>query len=84
MTTVKQLMKKRSKPSIKTKDQDIRQLVIARLRSSTSGRKISIGSAGDFTTAELIDRIEKKDEVGKKVIDIQMAYLRSFKTKLTK
>lgn len=60
-------------------DQEIRQLVIARLRSLSSGRKISIGSEGEFSKEELIKKVEKKDKIGNKIIEIQLEYLRSFK-----
>lgn len=60
-------------------DKEIRELVIARLRSLSSGRKISIGSKGEFTKEELIRRVEKEDPIGKKIIQIQLSYLQSLK-----
>ena len=63
----------------KISDGEIRNLVIARLRSFSSGRKISIGSSGEFTKEELIDRVEKKDPIGNKIIEIQLSYLQSLK-----
>ena len=60
-------------------DKEIRELVIARLRSFSSGRKISIGSNGEFTKEELIERVRKEDPIGKKIIQIQLSYLRSLK-----
>lgn len=64
-------------------DEEIRQLVIARLRSLSSGRKISIGSKGEFSKEELIEKVKNKDKIGDKIIEIQLDYLRSFKTNLT-
>lgn len=60
-------------------DADIRNLVIARLRTLSSGRKISMGSDGEFSTDELIKRVAKNDGIGKKIIEIQLQYLRSLK-----
>lgn len=60
-------------------DEEIRELVIARLRSFSSGKKISIGSKGEFTKEELIERVRKEDSIGKKIIQIQLSYLRSLK-----
>ncbi len=60
-------------------DSDIRSLVIARLRALSSGRKISMGSAGEFSKDELIKRVAKNDEIGKKIVEIQLQYLRSLK-----
>ncbi len=64
-------------------DKLIRELVIARLKSLPSGKKISIGSHGEFNSKELIERIQEGDEIGKKVIEIQLEYLRSLKAILS-
>lgn len=63
-----------------TTDEDIRQLVVERLKTIPYGKSISIGSGGSFTKKELIEHVEKDDEIGKKIVDIQMTYLRSLKT----
>jgi len=60
-------------------DAEIRKLVVARLRSFPSGRKMSIGADGEFTKDELIDRVEKDDRIGKKIVQIQLSYLQSLK-----
>lgn len=60
--------------------EDIKQLVIARLKDIPSDKKISIGSEGSFEISELISRVKEGDEIGKKVIDVQMSYLQSLKT----
>lgn len=64
-------------------DDEIRQLVIARLRSLTSGRKISIGGKGEFSKEDLIEKVETKDKIGDKIIKIQLEYLRSFRDNLS-
>lgn len=60
-------------------DEEIRKLVIARLRSLPSQKRISIGSEGEFTREDLIKRVEKSDRVGQKIVEIQLSYLRSLK-----
>ncbi len=65
------------KPTVTS--EEIRQLVVARLRSFPSGKKLSIGSEGEFTKDELIERVNQEDAIGKKIIEIQLSYLRSFK-----
>lgn len=60
-------------------DEDIRKLVVARLKSFPSGMKISIGSRGDFTKDELITHVEKQDTIGQKIVEVQLEFLRSFK-----
>lgn len=60
-------------------DDEIRKLVIARLQTLSSNRKISIGSEGEFSKEELIESVNKNDEIGKKITEIQLQYLRSLK-----
>lgn len=69
-------MKKNKQFQRSTTDEDVRQLVIARLRATSSNLKISIGGEGAFSREDLIKKVEEGDEIGKKVIDIQMEYLR--------
>lgn len=64
--------------TIKT-DEEIRQLIIERLKTIPYGKNISIGSGDSFTKKELIEHVEKDDEIGKKIINIQMTYLQSLK-----
>ncbi len=64
----------------KVSTKEIRQLVVERIKTLSSGRKISIGSEGSFSKEELIDHIRIGDKVGEKIIKVQMNYLRSFKT----
>lgn len=62
----------------KTISEDIINLVIARLETIPSNVKISIGGDGSsFTISELIERVEKQDDIGKKMVEMQLAYLRS-------
>ena len=65
--------------SSKLTDEDIKLLVIERLRQIPVGKKVSVGSDGDFTSDELIKLIEKNDNVGDKIIEMQLEYLRSLK-----
>ena len=57
--------------------EEIKQLVIERLRRIPVGKKISIGGDGDFTGDELIKFVETNDTVGDKIIKMQLEYLRS-------
>ena len=59
--------------------EDIKQLVIERLRRIPSGKKISIGSERDYTSEELIKFIKNNDKIGDKIIEMQLEYLRSLK-----
>lgn len=57
--------------------EDITNLVIARLETIPSNIELSVGGDGSFTVSELIERVKKQDEIGKKMIEMQLAYLRS-------
>lgn len=58
---------------------DMKNLVIARLDVLPANKKISIGSKGDFTKAELIDHVKKGDEIGEKMIQIELEFVRAMK-----
>ena len=60
-------------------DEEIRQLVVERLKAFPSGKKISIGSDGEYSKDELISAIDHHEPIGQKIIDIQMAFLQSLK-----
>lgn len=68
-------MEKNKKPT--NISEEITNLVVARLETIPSNVEISIGGDGNFTIKELIERVKKQDEIGKKMIDMQLAYLRS-------
>jgi hypothetical protein len=61
-------------------DDEIKKLVIARLEVLPKDRKVSIGNEGSFTRDELIQHVSKEDKIGKKMIEIEMEFLRSLKT----
>lgn len=64
----------------KSRDEEIQQLVIERLKTIPPDKKISIGGEGNFTVEELIDRVKKNDEIGQKIVEVQMNFLQSLKT----
>ncbi|MEK7540811.1 MAG: hypothetical protein AAB529_01030 [Patescibacteria group bacterium] len=63
------------------KNENIRELIIARLEVMPDDKSISIGSDGDFTKDQLIEHVKSGDELGQKIIGIQMDYLRILKDK---
>lgn len=62
-----------------TDEEDIKELVIARLQTLPEGKEISIGSAGEFTKEELIRHVQKGDAIGQKITDVEMNFLRTLK-----
>ena len=61
-------------------DKDIQDLVIARLQTLPESVEVSIGSEGDFTKDELIDHVQQGDDLGLKIIELEMSFLRSLKS----
>lgn len=58
---------------------EIKKLVIARLEVFPENKKISIGNFGEFTKDELIDNVNKNSEIGNKIIEIELEFLRAIK-----
>lgn len=59
--------------------EDIKKLVIARLETLPANKKISIGSFGNYSKTELIESVNKGDKVGRKIIEIELEFLRALK-----
>jgi len=62
------------------KQQKIINLVSARLGVLPPDAKISIGSYGMFTRKELIKHVKRNDEIGQKMVTVDLEYLKSLKT----
>ncbi len=62
-----------------TTEKEIIDLVVARLQNLPSDKEISIGSAGEFTKDQLIEHVKEDDEIGKKMVTLEMDFLRSMK-----
>jgi hypothetical protein len=57
----------------------IKEIVIARLKSLPEDIGVSIGSDGNFKKDELISSVEKGGEMGQKIIEVEMNFLRGLK-----
>ena len=60
-------------------EQEIRAIVIARLESLPDNLKLSLGSEGEFSKQQLIAHVHEGDAIGKKIVEVQMHFLRSLK-----
>ncbi|MEK7451984.1 MAG: hypothetical protein AAB664_01480 [Patescibacteria group bacterium] len=60
-------------------DDEVRKLVVARLKVLSPNMVISIGSEGSFSRDELVESVERGDAIGEKLAEVQMEWLRSFK-----
>lgn len=61
------------------KNKELKELIVARLEVLPSDVRISIGSLGNFSRDELITHVEKDDEVGKKITEVELEYLKLLK-----
>jgi hypothetical protein len=60
-------------------EDELKELIVARLSSLPEDREVSIGSEGAFSRDELIKAVRKGDSIGKKVIEVELNYLQSMK-----
>ncbi len=60
-------------------EQEIKQLVIERLKTLPEDIGMSIGSQGDFNKNEMISHVEKGDDIGQKIVEVEMSFLRGLK-----
>jgi len=72
-------MTKAEEDQIDTLDADskkqLKQITIARIRTISSDTKISLGSE-DYTVEELVNHVEKDDQVGEEMIQMNWQYLK--------
>ena len=60
-------------------DEEIRKLVATRLETLPDGAVISVGSDGEFTKEKVIKSVLEGDEIGQKMVEIEMSFLQSLK-----
>jgi hypothetical protein len=57
--------------------QEMIDLVIARLEAMPQNLSFSIGDKGDFNVSDLMNRVRNQDDIGRKIVEMQLTYLRS-------
>ncbi|MFA5169770.1 MAG: hypothetical protein WC386_02770 [Candidatus Paceibacterota bacterium] len=60
-------------------DEEIRRLVLARLKTMSSDTIKCIGEEGSFDRDELIAHVKEGDSIGKTIEQVEMEWLRAFK-----
>ena len=58
---------------------DIKELVIARLQTLPDDVSVSMGAEGEYSKEQIIEHVEQGDEIGNKMVEIEMNFLRSLK-----
>lgn len=73
-------MTEESKKEEKIISQDLKDLVMERIDVLSPDMKFFVGADGkEFNKQDLIDSVERGDEVGKQVVEMEMAFLRGLK-----
>ncbi len=60
-------------------DENVRKLVATRLETLPDGAIVSVGSDGEFTKEQVIESVLKGDEMGQKMVEIEMSFLQGLK-----
>jgi len=60
-------------------EDDIRELVIARLETAPEGLGLSFGGVGELSKLQQIEHVRAGDEIGKRIMEVQMNFLTSLK-----
>ena len=58
-------------------NEDLKKLVIARIQTMPPTMKLSIGGNGSFSREELILHVSQDDDIGRKIVEMHLNYLRS-------
>ncbi len=61
-------------------DKEIKRLVILRLESWPPDIKVAFGSGEELTRDKIIEHVEKEDDLGEEMAEMQIRYLKSLKT----
>lgn len=59
-------------------DEDVKRLILERLKVLSADTMISVGSEGDFSRDEMVELVEKEDNIGNSFAETQMDWLQSF------
>ncbi|MBN2095390.1 MAG: hypothetical protein JW727_05050 [Candidatus Aenigmarchaeota archaeon] len=62
--------------------EDIKKLVVARLQRMPPNYKLAIGGGKIYTREDIIACVNKDTVFGKRIVKMQLDYLRSFKRKV--
>jgi GMP synthase PP-ATPase subunit len=59
---------------------DLKELVIVRLQTMAGDKRVSVGADGEeYSKYDLIRHVEADDDIGKKFVELDMAFLRAIK-----
>ena len=64
----------------KKTEEELKELVLARIDVMPSNYKLSIGNFGTFTKDELVEKVKSGDEAGKQIVRMQLNFIKALTT----
>lgn len=61
-------------------EEEIKELIIARIDVMPQNYKLSIGNLGTFNKEQIIEHVKKGDETGKQIVLMQLNFLKALTT----
>ncbi|MFH1590951.1 MAG: hypothetical protein ABIC95_03405 [archaeon] len=58
-------------------EEEKRALVLARFRTLNPNAKLRLGEHGEISVSELLNHVDKRDDFGKKIVEVQMHMLKT-------
>ncbi len=78
------MTKSKKKTPISDKDiliqEDIRRLVVERIKVSSDNLRIAVGSEGPKSVGEMIESVKQGDDEGKQIIEAHIDFLKAMAT----
>lgn len=60
-----------------TKEELLREIVLVKLETMPMNYKLSLGNQGIFDKKELIEHINKNDNIGKQILDMELRFMKA-------
>lgn len=58
-------------------EEELKQIVIQRLKTSSDELQVVIGGKGNFTREELIESVEAEDEIGQEIMEGEIEFIKA-------
>lgn len=68
---------KSSSPKKLDIEEELKQIVIQRLKTSSDELQVVIGGKGNFTREELIESVEAGDKIGQEIMESEIEFMKA-------
>ena len=55
----------------------LKQIVLMKIATMPKNYKLSIGGEGSFNKAQIVEHVNKMDDVGKKILDMELRFIKA-------